>query len=254
MRAMSYNILNGGAGREAALLEVARTVQPDLLFMQEIRDHANAQHFARALSMGFRHAPSNTPNRQVALLSHLPIAASAAPRRFPLLRALLATTVTLPDRRALNLFCVHLGLLHDEWRRAEVQTIVRLIAEYEQAHPAAFSLVGGDFNTVAPGERIGYRGAPLLYKAVFLVQFAYFRRALNPLRAAGYVDCFRALHPADDGFTMPTPAPRLRLDYLFASPPLAERLRACAVVTAPAARHASDHFPLMAEFEIEGGL
>ncbi len=78
------------------------------------------------------------------------------------------------------------------------------------------------------------------------------RRALRPLLDAGYVDCFRALHPHDDGFTLPAPDPKVRLDYVFADPALSPALRECRVVTQPdAARIASDHLPVLAEFKVE---
>jgi exonuclease III len=53
------------------------------------------------------------------------------------------------------------------------------------------------------------------------------RRALKPLLGAGYVDCFREMHPQEDGFTFPSTGPRVRLDYVFAAPPLAGALSGC---------------------------
>jgi exonuclease III len=76
------------------------------------------------------------------------------------------------------------------------------------------------------------------------------RRALKPLSDAGYVDCFRALHPHDEGFTLPAFHPSVRLDYVFAGPALSVHVRACRVVTEPeAVKVASDHLPVLAEFE-----
>jgi hypothetical protein len=50
---------------------------------------------------------------------------------------------------------------------------------------------------------------------------------------AGYVDCFRKVHPQEDGFTLPSPHPQVHLDYVFAPPPLDKALRACRVVRLP---------------------
>lgn len=44
------------------------------------------------------------------------------------------------------------------------------------------------------------------------------RRAIRLLVDAGYVDCYRALHPEEAGYTYPSDAPWLRLDYIFSSP------------------------------------
>ncbi len=50
------------------------------------------------------------------------------------------------------------------------------------------------------------------------------------------------------GYTFPTPYRALRIDYIFASPPFAQRLYACDIVTDEEAERAPDHFPIRAEF------
>jgi exonuclease III len=72
---------------------------------------------------------------------------------------------------------------------------------------------------------------------------------------AGYTDCLRTLHPRAGGFTCPSYQPAVRIDYIFATKGLAQRLTRCEVVgrsgeLAALARRASDHFPLMAEFDL----
>lgn len=84
---------------------------------------------------------------------------------------------------------------------------------------------------------------------------AYFyapRGAIRPLRKL-YRDCFRLLHPHEWGFTCPAVAPAGRIDYIFACPVLADRLTSCSVITEGGgmpADHASDHFPVVAEFDL----
>jgi endonuclease/exonuclease/phosphatase family metal-dependent hydrolase len=85
---------------------------------------------------------------------------------------------------------------------------------------------------------------------------AYFyapRGAIRPLHKL-YIDCFRHLHPHEWGFTCPAVAPAGRIDYIFASPVLADRLTSCFVITEgrgmPADR-ASDHLPVVAEFDLK---
>jgi exonuclease III len=66
---------------------------------------------------------------------------------------------------------------------------------------------------------------------------------------AGYIDCFRELHPEEGGFTLPSVDPQVRLDYVFAAPPLKVALRECRVITSPKeVTSASDHLPLLTEF------
>jgi endonuclease/exonuclease/phosphatase family metal-dependent hydrolase len=69
----------------------------------------------------------------------------------------------------------------------------------------------------------------------------------------GYVDAFRRMHPRAHGRTVATWAPAVRIDYIFATPDLAQRVIACEVVgdrrwPDPDVASASDHFPLVADF------
>ncbi len=77
------------------------------------------------------------------------------------------------------------------------------------------------------------------------------RKSIALLRRAGYVDCFRHLHPDEPGFTCPALMPAGRIDFIFASPELAPRLRACQVLqegNGIKGSQASDHLPVLAEF------
>lgn len=84
------------------------------------------------------------------------------------------------------------------------------------------------------------------------------RRAFAKCRAWGFEDVFRCFRPEPGHYTFfdyrkPfTPARKegWRLDYLLASPPLAERVRACWIDLAPrAAARPSDHTPVVGDFE-----
>jgi exonuclease III len=78
-----------------------------------------------------------------------------------------------------------------------------------------------------------------------------FRQLIRQLHASGLTDCYRYLHPIEDGFTIPTPYPKVRLDYIFANAHLLPALQRCDVVIEPSVvRQASDHYPLLAEFEL----
>lgn len=84
---------------------------------------------------------------------------------------------------------------------------------------------------------------------------AYFyapRGAIRPLCEL-YIDCFRHLHPHEWGFTCPAAAPAGRIDYIFASPMLADRLTSCYVITEGGgmpADHASDHLSVVADLDL----
>ncbi|MEO6890787.1 MAG: endonuclease/exonuclease/phosphatase family protein [Ktedonobacteraceae bacterium] len=77
------------------------------------------------------------------------------------------------------------------------------------------------------------------------------RTSIGLVRGAGYVDCFRSLHPAEQGFTCPAAAPAGRIDFIFASPEMAQRLAACSVIASCEGldvHTASDHLAVTAEF------
>lgn len=81
------------------------------------------------------------------------------------------------------------------------------------------------------------------------------RWTVSRLLDAGYVDCFRRVHPRASGYTCATWMPAARIDYVFADPIMAARLRRCEVVGVRRwpdheATFASDHHPLVAEFSV----
>ena len=75
------------------------------------------------------------------------------------------------------------------------------------------------------------------------------RMAIRKMRTLPYTDCYRYMHPDEDGYTFPTPDPNVRLDYVFMSALLKPRLRSCEVVTdISSVLEASDHYPLVADY------
>ena len=110
----------------------------------------------------------------------------------------------------------------------------------------------GDFNAVAPHDPVHFetrsRAAALRF---WLHGNGKLRLAVRQMQSAGFIDCYRTLHPDDAGYTLPPPDPGVRLDYIFADSSLIGQLQRCDVVTEPAAVHdVSDHYPLLAEFDL----
>jgi endonuclease/exonuclease/phosphatase family metal-dependent hydrolase len=80
------------------------------------------------------------------------------------------------------------------------------------------------------------------------------RGCIRKLLDAGYVDSFRYVNPRTWGFTCPAAAPAGRIDFIFASPPLAQRLEACYEITqgeGVSGSQASDHLAVAAEFGVK---
>ena len=72
MKLMTYNIWNGGVGREQSILEVISSVQPDIVVLQEVYEAAFLDNLGTALNMQPFWVSGNR-KRRVALLSRLPV-------------------------------------------------------------------------------------------------------------------------------------------------------------------------------------
>ena len=249
-RLMTYNILDGGVGREAALTEVIRAAVPDVVVMPEVIQPAALERMASELAMECRLAHGPDRERKVGVLSRLPILGwRSLPSRRPR-RDCVEVSVCPDGGQPVTIYGLHLRALHTlsfEWWRTQE---IRIVLEHIRRAAPGPHLLAGDFNAIAPGDRVVRQPTRLWVQARLWFRVGpVMRRALRPLLEAGYVDCFRALHPGDDGFTFPASDPKARLDYVFADPALSPALRECWVVTQPdAVKIASDHLPVLAEF------
>jgi len=222
MRLLTYNILKGGHEREAEIVEAIEYVAPDVVVVQEVLDADNFQQIATALGMSpyLAQSQSRLPLR-VGLLSKLPVLDFRTLHLWPLWPSCLQATVRLANGDSLTVFGLHLAAYYpwflERWRMHQLRALLR----YIHRTAPGMHLLAGDFNTIAPGDRASLAEAPLWVKAQAWFQLGYIPRwTLRSLLDAGYVDCFRKLHPKEDGFTLPSPHPQVRLDYVFATPPL----------------------------------
>jgi endonuclease/exonuclease/phosphatase family metal-dependent hydrolase len=307
-RILSYNILVGGTRRVDQLTKIISSAHPDIVGLVEATDARVVEGLADQL--GMQHKMSGNPEHrqdwQIAVLSRLPILRTHAHVRPGILtKPLLEVCIEEKDGHELTVFVTHLAASFYEGRggnsirRHEVQEILHIMAA-KRGKP---HLLIGDFNTIAPGDRLKasvllryvlemdrrYQqnpyttiGHPYLDFVVpeplrFLepllrviprskVLSALFdwagsmyapRDSISLLRKAGYIDCYRRLNPGTQGFTCPASAPAGRIDYIFASPEVAERLAACDVVAEGnglRGDEASDHLPVVAEFGESVGI
>ena len=261
-RFAAYNICFGGSDRRDALARVLAQIAPDVAALTEADDEGVVAELARRL--GLHHAwGRGSGDRHIALLSRFPIRDWRVYNTPPLTQAALEATLVLPAGGALTVYSVHLLpylLLPFEVRRAQA---VRKLLSHSAAAPGP-RLILGDLNAIAPGDRVLQARNPARMRRVQMLQAnAVFHLAIGQLLRAGYVDCYRARHPNGvphgpepdevDGFTWHTGNPTTRYDYIFAEASLAARLRDCRVVRdADDVGAASDHYPLVAEFELDG--
>jgi exodeoxyribonuclease-3 len=244
VRLLTYNIRHGGTGRESAIADTVRACAPDLVVLQEAIDARVVAQVAAQAGFAFHAA---RPRHSLAVLSRVPLLATAWVRPPLVKRAYLRV-----DVEGLRLFGVHLSAVHARWtERRRMFELRRLLAGIAADRPGPHVLAG-DFNTLAPGERLDIARLPWRLRALVWLGGGRIRwRTIAALAAAGYVDGFRTLHPETPGHTFPTWDPHVRLDYVFLPAAERARLRGCEVMTAPpAARAASDHFPLLSVLDV----
>jgi endonuclease/exonuclease/phosphatase family metal-dependent hydrolase len=252
LKVLTYNVLDGGAGREALILQVLQQARPDIVILEEVYDAPFVEHLGQALAMRPFFGEGNR-QRRVALLSRLPVASFHSHHPYPpIWRNFVEAEVEYLPGKRLRLFGVHtmagLALPLEAWRWWEARVILR----QSGLVPDQPCLIGGDFNAIAPRDPVDRRSMPRWMQVMFLLQGnRIYRLSLRAYLQAGYIDSFRRLNPQSPGFTYPTPRPNARLDYLLVNAALAPAVRGCQVLQQPeAVLSASDHYPLMLELEL----
>jgi endonuclease/exonuclease/phosphatase family metal-dependent hydrolase len=250
IRLLTYNIRQGGAGREGAIAAVVRACAPDIVVLQEATRPASVERIAKEADLpiyGSRRGDS------LAFMSRVPIAHHAWHRPRGSRHAFLEL---VPDAMACRIFGLHLSAVHAAWtearRRQELGALLASIAE----HQHGFHVLAGDFNTLAPDEFLDPRVLPYRLRALVWLSGGKIRwRTIRAVLDAGYIDAFRIAHAGDNkGFTFPTWQPHVRLDYLFVPSPFAAWVSGCEVFRDAPVKDASDHFPLMTTLEVPDAM
>lgn len=243
VRLATYNILDGGVGRESSLVRTIRACAADVMVLQEARNPAVVERLAADTGMA---ACAARRGHSLAFLSRAGVQDFAwhKPRRSR--HAFLE--IVLPD--GFRVFGVHLSAVHSAWtERRRVRELGALLASIEQ-HQHGPHVLAGDFNTLAPGELLDVRQLPHRLRPFVWLSGGQIRwRTIQRVLDAGYTDVWRAQHPHQAGFTFPTWTPHIRLDFVFIPSALADRITECRVVTDGAAPEASDHFPVVAAID-----
>ena len=244
-RLLTYNILRGGHGRTDAIAAVINACAPDLVLLQEATDRANVERIAEATGMAEWRA---FDRQSLGFLSRRPVAFCEWVRPRVSRHAFVEV---VPEGERLRVFGVHLSAVHAAWtehrRVMELRALLRSVAR----HQDGFHVLAGDFNTVAPGDLFDSGLLPMRVRPLVWLSGGRIRwRTVQTVLDAGYVDGFRQAHPDDPGHTLPTSHPHVRLDYVFVPSSHQARIAACNVVRDPVAVSASDHFPVVADFNV----
>jgi endonuclease/exonuclease/phosphatase family metal-dependent hydrolase len=244
-RLLSYNIRYGGTGREAALAAVIAAAAPDIVVLQEATDPRVVARLADAAAYPMW---GSRPGHSTGFLSRLPVAHHTWHHPSASRHAFLEVALEGTEWR---IFVLHLSAWFSKWSERRRAREIRALLDGIREHQHGFHLIAGDFNALAPGERLEVGRMPRWIRAmVWLSGRDIARSTIQVMLDDDYVDAWRTLHPAEPGYTFPTGDPHVRLDYVFTPKRYAARLTSCEVLATPTAtRAASDHLPLLVEIK-----
>jgi len=216
----------------------------DVVVFQEA---TRPERLARIAAMAGMKQYASRSGESLAFMSRVPVAHHAWHKPWQSRHAFLEI---VPEGDAFRIFGVHLSAVHAAWTESRRVVEFRALLSSIRRHQHGCHLLTGDFNTLAPGERLDIAALPHRLRALIWlgggrVRFRTIQRVLD----AGYVDGFRLRHPDLPGLTFPTWGGQVRLDFAFVPAGFASRLKSCDVVTVPETREASDHFPLLTEVD-----
>jgi exodeoxyribonuclease III len=264
MRVMTYNIENGGQddlddSRLDLVLQVVNDIDPDVLVLQE------AMNFDAASSFKLRRfeqdtglhgllGEARTGQHVVVLVRERDAILESQVDVDNFHHAMVQVRLALRSGTTLTLLGTHLCPYSGQVRLDETR---RLAAHEHVGEPM---LLLGDLNTpdhntkdsrireLAPDQRVRY----LLPGNPDKVD----RRAIERLEASGLIDLHQVTGSGSQGHTVPTARVRsefieMRLDYAFGTPDLVSRTKCCYVASASPTDIASDHYPLVADIEVD---
>ena len=267
VKALSYNIHGwltpDNEPNIALVAEVIASSGADLVGLNEVfhpyptTDGPALELIARKLGMAHAFGPTIAADPRSrgglpygnALLSRWPILAHAAHHLPPMTdygqRGLLETRVAPPDAPPFTIYVIHLDHRHEELRVQEwTAAMTWLIRDRSRPH-----LVMGDFNALSPADYAD----PTALARITAVQAergwappAF--QLMTQVAKAGYLDAFvtGGSGPAE---TLPSSQPDRRIDYIL-YPASWQGVRvACRRWDAYPAPLASDHLPVLAEFD-----
>jgi endonuclease/exonuclease/phosphatase family metal-dependent hydrolase len=243
LRLLTYNIRKGGAGREKAIAAVVSASRPDVVVFQEATDPAVIEEVASLCGMtqwGARPAFSLGYAARAPVRDHIWNRPRGSRHAF--------LEVVLEDET--RIFGVHLSAVHAAWTEYRRVRELRALLASIKRHQHGFHVLAGDFNTIAPGDIFDAMKLPHRLRAMVWLSGGQIRwRTVRTILDAGYVDVYRDRHgDAISGLTFPTWGPHVRLDYVFVPAVFRERMKSIEVFMHDAGPAASDHYPLIAEW------
>lgn len=250
LKLLSYNIRFGGRERKKRIAEVIRAVAPDIVVFQEASLPSVIEFLSRECEMPHWGARAKY---STGYISRLEIAHHEWHHPKGSRHAFLEIQ---PEGLKIRIFGLHLRARFSKWSERRRHKEIQALLENIKQHQDGFHVLVGDFNTLAPEEVFNLKLMPLWIRGLIWLSGNDIRRdTIGTILDAGYRDGFRYLYPRDKGYTFPVWQPHVRLDYIFLPERFKDNLKSCEIVKKPpVVTEASDHFPLLINFEnLESG-
>jgi endonuclease/exonuclease/phosphatase family metal-dependent hydrolase len=256
VRIVSYNILDGGAGRADPLAEVILAQRPDIIVIVEADDATVVERIAHRTKMDFIHAQGG--RKGAAILSRFTIHETidhgfllgdlVAPR------SLLEAVIIDPPGREWIIGAVHLSARareEDEQKRdREIATLLGVFKRHRDANRR--HILAGDFNSNAPYQQIDpEKCKPATREAWHANGGQIPRRVVQTILNHGYTDSALAANPelARTGGSFSTQYPGQRVDYIFTHGIENGKIKQAWIEQDRLAKYASDHYLIGAEID-----
>jgi exodeoxyribonuclease III len=259
LRLMTYNVLTGGrdadgAERLALIVDTIRSVNPDLLVLNECNGFEQEGYrtlFRLEAELGMRGILAQAESGfHVAFFHRVGRLTEARLLSREVHHAVLAATLDIGGT-TLRVIGAHLCPFGGDARLLEVQHLIRYLKEDNV-------IIAGDLNALSPHDVARYqpgRWLPRRRSRHVLAETGgtLDTRAISALEEAELVDVLRQRGSAD-----PTVLTRLgaghedyqvRIDYVFASASAAQRVTRAERVSGGHVDAASDHYPLLVDLE-----
>ena len=269
LRIMTYNIWNGfdwgkDSVRKENCIEWIKSQKPDILALQELCSYTEKELKKDALKWGHQYVQLlKTEGYPTALTSNRPIELKER-IELPFWHGLLHC-----ETFGIDFYIVHLSPADCEIRLDEA----RLITERIKKNESKSYIILGDFNSLSPFDAYWIENNTDLknkslqnenkkYSNLRKGEFDY--SVISEFLACPAVDVCLGKIELQEAFTFPAPVligkfnqtsqtvvqNRVRIDYILASPALAKTCKKVEVFNQEETHMLSDHFPMMAEFEI----
>ncbi|HMB95101.1 MAG TPA: endonuclease/exonuclease/phosphatase family protein [Tepidisphaeraceae bacterium] len=249
---LSYNILDGGAGRAPKLADVIASQRPDIVALVEADDASVVEQIAGDLNMDFLHARAGRKGSAILSRWNIRQTIDHAALRDENLKSLLEATIVDPSGREWIVGIVHLAAhareKDEQKRERQIELVLDIFSEYRKTNRP--HLLAGDFNSNSPIQQIDPQQCKPETRQEWQANGGGIpRRVVQKILDADYIDTLAAfdLPQAKTNGSFSTDFPGQRVDYIFAFGIEAPKIKQAWIEKSPLAKEASDHFPIGAE-------